>query len=72
MKNVLEERAYMALQATMNTPRNQWHEQLLSQAEDEPISQQKWPVASKPKYEHKKAKAKSTPVIYDWPENEVM
>jgi hypothetical protein len=72
VKNVLEEQAYMALLKTMSQPRNQWHEQLLAQAEDEPISQQKWPVASKPKYEQQNAKAKSAPVIYDWPENEVM
>jgi hypothetical protein len=58
VKNVLQERAYMALQATMSKPRNQWHEQLLAQVDDEPVSQKIWP---------------QIPVEpcrgYDWPKN---
>jgi hypothetical protein len=61
VKNVLQERAYMALQLTMSQPRNQWHEQLLAQVNESPAVENVWPT-----------EAKSEPVIYDWPENEVM
>jgi len=60
VKNVLQERAYMALQATMSEPRNQWHAQLREQLDDEPVSQKIWP---------------QKPVEpcrgYDWPENAI-
>lgn len=61
MKNVLEERAYMALQRTISKPRNQWHEQIMSHVEETPAVENVWPI-----------EAKSEPVAYDWPENEVM
>jgi hypothetical protein len=64
MTNILQERAYMALQLTMSQPiepkpRNQWHAQLLAQANQMPTSEKLWnqPVEPCRGYE------------YDWPEN---
>lgn len=48
MKNILQERAYMALQLTMNQPipRNQWHQQVLDQANQLPTSEKLWPQSA--------------------------
>jgi len=44
-------------------PRNQWHEQLLVQANQPPLSHQLWPTKSQARVEPCRG--------YDWPDNEV-
>jgi hypothetical protein len=74
MKNLLQERAYMALLKTMNDlplpeveeietePRNQWHQRLLEQANQPPVSNKHWPTEPCRAYERDS---------YDWPSNAI-
>jgi len=62
MKNLIEERAYMALLMTMENniplpeveelqepkPRNQWHQQILAQANQSPVAHKFWDTQSRP------------------------
>lgn len=76
MKNLIEERAYMALLMTMENniplpeveelqepkPRNQWHAQLLEQAGQPPIDHKFWHTQSRPVEPCRG---------YDWPESAI-
>jgi len=74
--NLLQERAYMALLMTMENniplpeveelqepkPRNQFHAQILAQANEPPVSHKHWPTQSRPVEPCRG---------YDWPGNTI-